>query len=188
MNRKIHIRAEISKNRKEHIIPINDVLYNELVSLKEQKNHEYVFVYSYPKIQKTKKLNHIAHGFRRALKRANIEDFRFHDLRHTFATRLRESGADPFIIKELLNHSGLNVTNIYVHANFQHQFVAVNQLNVAANKNVQIENPVTQLLLEFFAEYPDAQEKFISYCESNGYDWQRYGDSNPGLMAENHLS
>ena len=35
-------------------------------------------------------------GFVGAVRAAGLEDFRFHDLRHTISTRLNEGGADPF--------------------------------------------------------------------------------------------
>ena len=47
---------------------------------------------------------------------AGLEDFRFHDLRHTFATRLNQAGADPFAIRDLLGHSTAVMTADYTHS------------------------------------------------------------------------
>jgi len=47
--------------------------------------------------------------------RARLRDFRFHDLRHTFASYLAKSGASLFDIGELLGHRKMESTLIYVH-------------------------------------------------------------------------
>lgn len=58
-------------------------------------------------------------GFRRrwekALKDAKIEDFRFHDLRHTFASWARQAGADIADICEALGHASISMTMRYAH-------------------------------------------------------------------------
>jgi integrase len=51
---------------------------------------EYVF----PSPKTGGKLDNIKRSFRRAVTEAGIEDFRFHDLRHTAATRMADAGAD----------------------------------------------------------------------------------------------
>lgn len=53
--------------------------------------------------------------FAAALKAAKIDDFRFHDLRHTFASWARIDGADLADICEALNHSGIGMTMRYAH-------------------------------------------------------------------------
>ena len=54
-------------------------------------------------------------GFYGALKRAGITDFRFHDLRHTFATRLAQAGIDLYKIVKLLGHKDIKMTQRYSH-------------------------------------------------------------------------
>jgi len=56
-------------------------------------------------------------AFEDALKRAKIEKFRFHDLRHTFATRLVQAGVNLYVVKELLGHKSLTMTMRYAHHN-----------------------------------------------------------------------
>jgi len=55
-------------------------------------------------------------SFAAACKDAKIDDFHFHDLRHTFGTRLADTGADPFVIAEIMGHSDLRMTKRYCHA------------------------------------------------------------------------
>jgi site-specific recombinase XerD len=57
----------------------------------------------------------VSMAFRRACKRAGIENLRFHDLRHDFASGMRQSGADIQVIKELLGHKDLHMTLKYSH-------------------------------------------------------------------------
>lgn len=49
------------------------------------------------------------------MERAKIEDFKFHDLRHTFATRLAQAGVDIFKIAKLLGHKDIKITQRYSH-------------------------------------------------------------------------
>jgi integrase len=60
--------------------------------------------------------------FERAVKKAGIDDFHFHDLRHTFATRLRAANVHEYDIADLLGHSttpgetrNTKVTRGYAH-------------------------------------------------------------------------
>lgn len=54
-------------------------------------------------------------AFRRACKRAGVENMRFHDLRHDFASNLVQSGIDIYTVKELLGHKDLRMTVRYCH-------------------------------------------------------------------------
>jgi integrase len=54
-------------------------------------------------------------AFEDALKRAKIEKFRFHDLRHTFASRLAQMGTDPYAIQKLMGHKTFTTTQGYAH-------------------------------------------------------------------------
>jgi integrase len=68
-------------------------------------------------------------GFAKAREEAEIEGLRFHDLRHTFATRLADSAVDPFTIAELLGHADLRMTKRYTHSTDQRRRKAVEKLS-----------------------------------------------------------
>jgi integrase len=66
--------------------------------------------------------------FERALLDAGITNFRWHDLRHTFGSRLVAKGVDIYTVKELMGHKTISVTMRYAHLAPQHQLAAVQRL------------------------------------------------------------
>ena len=58
---------------------------------------------------------HLRRAFRLALRKVRIEDFHFHDLRHTFATRLVQAGVDMYKVQRLLGHESPIMTQRYAH-------------------------------------------------------------------------
>ena len=63
------------------------------------------------------KINPISLGysFRKSLEKTKITDFRFHDLRHCFATRMAQRGIDIYKISKLLGHMDIKMTQRYAH-------------------------------------------------------------------------
>ena len=68
-------------------------------------------------------------AFKKACRAAKIDDFRFHDLRHTFASHLVMAGVDLVTVKELLGHKTINMTNRYTHLAQEHKAQAVAKLS-----------------------------------------------------------
>jgi integrase len=58
---------------------------------------------------------HIESAWHKALERAGIEDFRFHDLRHCAASYLLEAGATEVQLAEILGHKSLQMVKRYAH-------------------------------------------------------------------------
>ncbi len=67
-------------------------------------------------------------AFENAVKRAEIEDFTFHDLRHTFASRLVMAGVDLPTVKRLMGHKDISMTLRYAHLSDDHMQRAVDFL------------------------------------------------------------
>jgi site-specific recombinase XerD len=64
-----------------------------------------------------------------ALKTANIEDFRFHDLRHSAASYLAMNGATLAEIAEVLGHKTLSMVKRYAHLSEAHTSAVVKRMN-----------------------------------------------------------
>jgi len=67
-------------------------------------------------------------SFNYDFKKACIEDFRFNDLRHTFASRLVMKGASLKVVQELLVHRDIKMTLRYVHLSPDHKKRRVDML------------------------------------------------------------
>ena len=69
----------------------------------------------------------VKHSRRRA-KEAEFEDLTFHDLRHTFASRLREAGVDAITRRDLLGHSTVEMSDDYTHSSAESRLRAVESI------------------------------------------------------------
>jgi integrase len=63
--------------------------------------------------------------FRNACKRAEIEDLRFHDLRHTFCTRVAALGVNPFVIMQIVGHKDTKTAKRYINPTDEHLMAAM---------------------------------------------------------------
>ena len=62
-----------------------------------------------------KRLGWVQHGWRKALGRAGLTDLHFHDLRHTFASQWMMAGGDLYVLKSILGHKSIAMTQRYAH-------------------------------------------------------------------------
>ena len=77
----------------------------------------------------TKPYKDIKRSFNTAVRRAKIHDFKFHDIRHTFASHLVMAGVDLTTVKELLGHKDIKMTLRYSHLAPAHKAKAVDLLD-----------------------------------------------------------
>jgi integrase len=69
-----------------------------------------------------------AHWFPDAVRAADIKDFRWHDCRHTFASRLRQSRTSLGDIAEMLGHKTLAMSRRYAHLSIANLHAAVSRI------------------------------------------------------------
>ena len=132
------ILLDKTKNGERREIPINQTLYNTLSVLTRHIKCDYVF-YNPATI---KPYYDIKKSFTAALKKSHILDFRFHDLRHTFASWLVMKGIDLTTVRELLGHKDVKMTLRYSHLAASHIQNAVKALdNKGFEKNFTVSLP-----------------------------------------------
>ena len=74
-------------------------------------------------------------SFKAAVRKSKIEDFRFHDLRHTFASNIVMAGEDLNTVRELLGHKDLTMTLRYAHLSPNHKTRAISVLDRVLSQN-----------------------------------------------------
>ena len=90
---------------------MNKTVYNLLIQKQRESINEYVF----PSPKTGFRLVHVDKSFKTALRMAGIDDFRFHDLRHTAASWMIQCGADLYAVQKILGHTHIRTTQRYAH-------------------------------------------------------------------------
>lgn len=98
-----------TKNGEARVIPMNRVVRETLSGLPRAGDH----VFCNPLTGRP--IRSIREAFERACREAGVENFRFHDLRHTAATKLVLGGVDLVTVKEILGHKDIKMTLRYAH-------------------------------------------------------------------------
>lgn len=105
-----------TKSKKERTIPIHDSVLSILKKRRKDNNSIYVFSNknNFKFHQDT-----ISHKFKKAVRDSNLSDsYNFHSLRKSFASNLAQKGVSLYVIKDLLGHSSIQITEkIYAHLN-----------------------------------------------------------------------
>ena len=115
-----------TKNGDKREIPMNEAVRTAITESKMHYHSEFIFC-----TQTGRAYTDIRRAFARSLKRAGIIDFRFHDLRHTFASQLAMASVDLNTIRELLGHKSTRMTIRYAHLSSNHKNQAVDLLNTS---------------------------------------------------------
>jgi integrase len=104
-----------NKSRRRRSVPLNDESICALMRLRmwQDKNCLYTpFVFGY---LPGRRYYGFKRAFHEALECAGIENFRIHDLRHTFASWLVMNGESIYVVRDLLGHASVKQTEIYAH-------------------------------------------------------------------------
>jgi integrase len=129
-----------SKTQTIREIPINAEAREVLEAWKLNKKNESVFYNP----QTGKPFVDLKNGFALACETAGIADVTWHTLRHTFASRLVNSGVDIVTVKELLGHSSISVTMRYAHTNIESKRAAVAKLDGFGDNLVTVPSKMHQ--------------------------------------------
>jgi integrase len=101
-------QAKGGRNRHIHLNAVALSILNELP--RSMNREAYVFGSGMDKLPTT-----FERHWRQALSEAGLRDFHFHDLRHTYASRLVMAGVDLAVLRELLGHRDFEMTLRYAH-------------------------------------------------------------------------
>ncbi|MDD5108876.1 MAG: site-specific integrase [Candidatus Omnitrophica bacterium] len=112
-----------TKNGEKREVPMNEVVQKTVIGVLKNPESQYVFCN-----KDNKPYGNVRKSFFTALKKAGIINFRFHDLRHTFASQLVMSGVDLNTVRELLGHKSIEMTLRYSHLSPDHKKRAVDVL------------------------------------------------------------
>jgi len=112
-----------TKNGQPKVLPLTDSVIKEL-QLFYTRDNSLIFA--------SKVKEEVAYCFtkpwKKALEDAEIKDFRFHDLRHSCASYLAQSGASLLEIADVLGHKQISVTKRYAHLCIEHKSSLINRV------------------------------------------------------------
>lgn len=114
------------KNGKKHSVPMSKVL-REVLEKKYKTEFENEYVFTNP--ETGTKYNDIKKAFKTVCKIAQVENFRFHDLRHTSATRMVQACVPINVVQKILNHASVTTTMRYSHTMREQEQNAVELLS-----------------------------------------------------------
>ena len=125
------VHPDQAKARKAIAVPLNA---EAVLIIRRQAGKHPTHVFSYEYNKKTHERRPVRQvstkAWYAALARAGIEDFRWHDLRHTCATILMAQGVGPKVVMETLGHSQVNLTlGTYSHVSAELQGVAAEKMD-----------------------------------------------------------
>lgn len=112
-----------TKNGERREVLMNDIVKKAITAVPKNPNSPYVFCRP-----DGKPYLNVRKSFDATLKKCDIIDFHFHDLRHTFASHLVMSGIDIKTVQELLGHKSIEMTLRYSHLSPDHKRKAVDVL------------------------------------------------------------
>lgn len=120
--RRLTVRGEGAKSKQTRYIPLNDTAYAALMDW-QARSMALPTKLVFP--GRTGTIDNVYKAWATLLQAAGIEEFRWHDLRHSFASKLVQSGVDLNTVRELLGHQSMQMTLRYAHLAPEHRAAAV---------------------------------------------------------------
>ena len=117
-----------TKNGHSRHVPISDRLAAVMAKLPRRIGSDYLFAGERKIGKPGKPFNDMRTSFDNACKKAGIENFRFHDLRHTAASYMVMAGVPLKTVGEILGHKSMAMTERYAHLSPEHKRKAINLL------------------------------------------------------------
>jgi integrase len=118
---RIFLPAAVCKDKRDHLLPLNESA--QAIIAAQTRRGEYVFGGEKP-------LENVYHAFKGALEQAGLDkEIRIHDLRHSFASRVADLGADISSLQAAMQHADLKTTQRYIHPSAQAMERAVRLLD-----------------------------------------------------------
>jgi integrase len=133
-----------SKTGRDYAVPMNEDVRNTLRQIRSTiRGNGYVLINP----DTAKPYTDIKTAFGTACQLAGIENLHWHDLRHTFGTRLAEAGCSEATIADLMGHSDPQTTRRYTHATDRAKRAAVEavRLKLCHNPATKQERPPLQV-------------------------------------------
>ena len=121
----IILSGDITKNNNSRYIPFNNEAINIMKQLYKKSDLKEGLVFP---SKNNQPYNNVKRSWSSILKKAQITQFRWHDLRHHFASKLVMAGVDLNTVRELLGHSDIKTTLRYAHLAPEHKFKAVKKI------------------------------------------------------------
>jgi integrase len=137
--RVITLRAADAKTKEQHI-PMTDTIHSTLSLWKQQCTDTAPGALVFPSPKTKKKMDNCGSAWENLLKEANIQKFRWHDMRHDFASQLVMSGIDLNTVRELLGHADLKMTLRYAHLAPENKLQAIRVLDKKCQAGVAAAN------------------------------------------------
>lgn len=107
----------IGKGRKNREVYVSDELRSKLEEWIESRNlNDAMWTWDDGEKTMPYTVNALRQRMKKAFKRHGFMDFHPHALRHSFATQILRNGAPVHVVKEMLGHSKISTTMIYIHS------------------------------------------------------------------------
>jgi integrase len=126
----IRLLPDDTKTGQARAVPLSGPALSALQKLHRKHGRDTLHVFPAPGTSgEDSRLIDIQSAWKMALERAGLEDFRFHDLRHTAASYLAMNEATSAEIAEVLGHKTLQMVQRYAHLTEAHTRAVVERMN-----------------------------------------------------------